>query len=165
MNSWNDYFSYYIHGCFTRFISDTTRSPRFTFLWDEYHSVCHQRFQSIKQTRSRWIWRSENWFRFVLFCSLLFLSRWPSAICSRESCEMGKKLLGNVFLAAPDRGKEDFMNEIVLISKIQHRNLYWILGYCIEGEEKLLIYEFMENKSLDTFLFGWSLLASFLDYH
>ncbi|PIN11078.1 Serine/threonine protein kinase [Handroanthus impetiginosus] len=47
-----------------------------------------------------------------------------------------------------------FKSEIVLLSNLHHRNIVKLLGYCIHKEEGMLLYEFMENKSLDTYIFG-----------
>ncbi|XP_015583556.1 cysteine-rich receptor-like protein kinase 10 isoform X2 [Ricinus communis] len=63
------------------------------------------------------------------------------------------------------QGLREFSNEVKLLLKIQHKNLVTLLGCCVEGPEKMLVYEYLPNKSLDYFLFVTGVARGLLYLH
>ncbi|CAL1358853.1 unnamed protein product [Linum trigynum] len=51
------------------------------------------------------------------------------------------------------QGDEEFKNEVMLTTQLQHVNLVRVIGYCIDGGERMLVYEYLPNNSLDHYLF------------
>ncbi|CAH8277574.1 unnamed protein product [Arabidopsis lyrata] len=68
----------------------------------------------------------------------------------------GQEIAVKRLLKMSTQGIDEFKNELSLNASVQHVNLVQLLGYCFEGGEMILIYEYLENSSLDKFIFDKS---------
>lgn len=66
----------------------------------------------------------------------------------------GREIAVKQLSVASRQGKGQFVAEIATISAVQHRNLVKLYGCCIEGNQRMLVYEYLSNNSLDQALFG-----------
>ncbi|WMV16358.1 hypothetical protein MTR67_009743 [Solanum verrucosum] len=55
-------------------------------------------------------------------------------------------------LSKPKAGCQDFMNEVATVGRIHHVNVVGLVGYCVEGTKRALVYDFMPNGSLDKYI-------------
>lgn len=68
---------------------------------------------------------------------------------------------------------DQFFNEVHLINQVRHKNLVKLLGYSVDGQESLLVYDYYANKSLDHFIFGkingeispWTYFSCYFEFY
>ncbi|KAL5553208.1 hypothetical protein UlMin_040609 [Ulmus minor] len=65
----------------------------------------------------------------------------------------GREIAVKKLSQSSNQGKKEFLNEAKLLARVQHRNVVNLLGYCMHGEEKLLVYEYVQHESVDKLLF------------
>ncbi|XVE91988.1 hypothetical protein REPUB_Repub01dG0058300 [Reevesia pubescens] len=71
----------------------------------------------------------------------------------RGKLDDGREIAVKKLSHSSNQGKKEFENEAKLLARVQHRNVVNLLGYCAHGVEKLLVYEYVSNESLDKLLF------------
>lgn len=66
----------------------------------------------------------------------------------------GQKVAIKVLSSESRQGTREFLNELSVISNINHHNLVKLHGCCVDGDQKMLVYNYLENNSLAQSLFG-----------
>ncbi|KAK9077311.1 hypothetical protein SSX86_005648 [Deinandra increscens subsp. villosa] len=66
----------------------------------------------------------------------------------------GKEIAVKSLKSTSGQGEREFQAEVEIISRVHHRHLVSLVGYCLAGQQKLLVYEYIPNNSLDYHLYG-----------
>lgn len=66
----------------------------------------------------------------------------------------GKVVAVKQLKAGSGQGEKEFRAEVEIITRVHHRHLVSLVGYCISEQQRLLIYEFVPNKTLEHHLHG-----------
>ncbi|KAJ1375306.1 putative serine/threonine-protein kinase [Sesbania bispinosa] len=141
---------------FVKVRKQVTRDRKFSFRLDFEDSPNHQEFESTKNSDLPFFDLSSIAAATDNFSTDNKLGQGGFGSVYKGVLSNGMEIAVKRLSKYSGQGIEEFKNEIVLISKLQHRNLVRILGCCIQGEEKMLIYEYLPNKSLDSFIFDES---------
>ncbi|KAK4711212.1 hypothetical protein R3W88_005725 [Solanum pinnatisectum] len=72
----------------------------------------------------------------------------------KGTLKQGKEIAVKTLAAESRQGLREFLTEIETISNVKHPNLVEIIGCCADGNHRILVYEYLENRSLDRALFG-----------
>jgi serine/threonine protein kinase len=63
------------------------------------------------------------------------------------------------------QGGSEFKNEVELLSRVHHKNLVGLIGFCFEQEEQMLVYEYITNGTLAESLYGKNIPRFLLWHH
>ncbi|KAH9607896.1 hypothetical protein KSS87_001395, partial [Heliosperma pusillum] len=85
------------------------------------------------------------------------LGRGGFGIVYKGTLSNGKLIAVKRLAASSSQGIREFETEVLVVAKLQHRNLARLLGFCYTEQEKLLVYEYAANKSLDNFIFDFGI--------
>ncbi|KAJ3699466.1 hypothetical protein LUZ61_003171 [Rhynchospora tenuis] len=76
----------------------------------------------------------------------------------------GKEIAVKRLSMHASQGINEFKTEVLTCANLQHRNLVRLLGCCIHANERMLVYEYMSNKSLDSFIFDQEMVPKISDF-
>ncbi|CAL5367325.1 unnamed protein product [Camellia sinensis] len=76
----------------------------------------------------------------------------------RGRVHSGEEIAVKKLTAGSTQGMKEFLNEVKLLQKIQHRNLVWLLGCCVQAKELMLVYEYLTRASTTSSLSKSALL-------
>lgn len=117
----------------------------------------NEQVQEVTIKGNQGLLKSENLSSFLFPLLGQYLCKYSTylyTLCLQGTLANGTTVAVKKLSSKSSQGNREFLNEIGIISALRHPNLVRLFGCCIDGDQLLLIYEFLENNSLGRALFG-----------